>query len=168
LDGQRHGVRAEQAAPLGRAALVGINAAATRRSNGSGGVSSTRPTTDRVSRIGQLALAQTVTGAANSSAVSMSSRAEAVIRVVWARSSGASRRRAWPRASRSPRRRPAREVPRSRAPADPRPGRAGPSAAAPAAEAPASGPSARTAAEVVDHVAPGGGEHSPEVFGELG
>ncbi len=55
-------------------------AAATRRSSGSAGVSSTRPTTDSVSSIGHPAPAQTATSPASSSSVSMSSSAEAVMR----------------------------------------------------------------------------------------
>ena len=55
------------------------------------GSRSTRPTTDSVSRIGHPAPAQTVTSSANSSSVSRSSSAEAVMRVAPARSPGCSR-----------------------------------------------------------------------------
>ena len=66
-------------------------AAATRRSSGSAGIRWTPPTTDRVSSAGHPAPTQTVTSLANSSSVSMSSSAEAVIRVAPVRSPGCSR-----------------------------------------------------------------------------
>ena len=71
----------------------GVGGRRTRRPRGGPadppGVSSTRPTTDRVSSTGHPAPAQTATSPASSSSVSMSSSAEAVIRVAPARSPGA-------------------------------------------------------------------------------
>ena len=68
-----------------------LNAACTTSSSGSAGSSSTRPTTERVTRTGQPAPAQDATSRSSSSAVSMSSRADAVIRPAPESSSGASR-----------------------------------------------------------------------------
>ena len=91
VDGRPRGIRPEQGATRRGAALVVVERGGQHGIQGVLGVSRTPPVTDRVSSTGQAASTQDRTTRSSSSAVSMSSRAEAVTSDAPARSSGPSR-----------------------------------------------------------------------------